>query len=196
MSGELLNQPGADVRVSVYHFDYNHLEHLCRSTKDPQELLSAFCNLLRPISSSDTIPLAVPPNRKDFSSDEPNGRVGFTGTSGWLYESAIATLKDAAAAPENDMRMLAVFSEGYAPTSTTAQDASDQAIAVGIPVFPVVLDWDLYLQFPLGNMTLGNGVEVQDPKDPSRKLYADVRRQRMLESLGELTGGTAFSTPK
>ena len=70
-------------------------------------------------------------------------------------EAMTATLKDSAATPSNAIRVLAVFSEGgahvsdsdrgemrfwFGPTTTTAQDAADQANALGILVYPVVLD--------------------------------------------------------
>lgn len=45
-SRSILERAGSDVRVSVYHFDQNRLESLCRSTNDPQELTAAFRRLL------------------------------------------------------------------------------------------------------------------------------------------------------
>src|SRR5579862_3938706 len=45
MSKAILDIAGADVRVSVYHFDNNRLERLSRSTKDPQEFVAAFRRL-------------------------------------------------------------------------------------------------------------------------------------------------------
>src|ERR1022692_3164864 len=39
MSRAILEQSGADVRISIYHFDQNQLERLSPATKDPQQLL-------------------------------------------------------------------------------------------------------------------------------------------------------------
>jgi hypothetical protein len=193
MSRAILDQAGADIRVSVYHFDKNQLERLSRSTRDPQELLAAFRRLLMPISGSDTIPLELPPNRQDRSG--PTDMI--LGSPGWLLESVIGTLKDAVAGPENAMRMLVVFSEGYKGTTTIPQDAVDHATALGIPLFPVVLDYDLYIRFPLAWSTPG-GVIIPDarasdprvPVDPNRPVTPLV--PRWFESLGELTGGSSF----
>jgi hypothetical protein len=45
-SQAILETGEADVRASVYHYDYMQLERLCRSTTDPKELLSAIHRLL------------------------------------------------------------------------------------------------------------------------------------------------------
>jgi hypothetical protein len=63
-------------------------------------------------------------------------------------EAVIDTLKDSTSAPSNAMRVLVVFSETTGPTQTTPQDAADTANALGIPVYPVVLDFDEYLRHP------------------------------------------------
>jgi hypothetical protein len=178
MSKAILDHVGADIRVSVYHFDNKQLERLSRSTKDPQELVAAFRRLLAPISGSGAIPLALPPNSQDLSGP----RSPILGSRGWLFESVIGTLKDAAAAPENAMRLLVVFSEGYEGTTTKPEDAADHATALGIPVFPVVLDWDLYLPGnprALNDTGAGTGLRPVHPPVDS------------FGSLGELTGGTS-----
>ncbi|MGH9645806.1 MAG: hypothetical protein ACRD4E_03225 [Bryobacteraceae bacterium] len=191
MSKAILDQPGADVRVSIYHFDNDQLECLSRSTKDPLELLAAFRRLLTPISDSDTIPIALPPNRKDRSGPKDV----FVGSRGWLMESVIGTLKHAAAVQENAMRMLVVFSEGFTGTTTIPQDAVDHANALGIPLFPVILDYDLYIQHPFVYEGPGIGVPVPDfraPNDPSRQLSTRVPPMDKFGSLGDLTGGGSF----
>ena len=185
MSKAILDLAGADVRVSVYHFDNNRLERLSRSTKDPQELVAAFRRLLTPISGSDTIPLALPPNRKELSGPKD---VIF-GSRGWLLESVIGTLKDAVAAPENDMRMLVVFSEGYSGTTTVPQDAVDHATALGIPLFPVVLDYDLYLRYPFTWSDGGPGTIITAA---TPRPEWDPRPVDWFGRLGELTGGSSF----
>jgi hypothetical protein len=190
MSKAVLDHAGADIRISVYHFDNNRLERLSRSTKDPQELVAAFRRLLAAISGSDTIPLALPPNSQDLSG--PKSPI--LGSPGWLYESVIGTLKDAAAVPENAMRMLVIFSEGYKGTTTIPQDAADQATALGIPLFPVVLDWDLYIQHPFAWTDGGNRIIIPGTpralNNPPPGLVP-VPPVDSFGSLGELTGGTS-----
>ena len=190
MSKAILDQPGADVRVSVYHFDNNRLERLSRSTKDPQEIVAAFRRLLTPISGSDTIPLALPPNRQVYPKN------AIVGSPGWLLESVIGTLEDAVAAPENAMRMLVVFSEGYKGTTTTPEDAADHSTGLGIPLFPVVLDYDLYIRYPFAWSPGGNVFVATDgsrvASDPPSPGLAPVRPVDWFGRLGESTGGSAF----
>ena len=66
----------------------------------------------------------------------------------WTQEAVIETLKDSTAAQSNAIRALVVFSETAGPTTTQPQDVADQANALGIPVYPVVLDYDEYLRHP------------------------------------------------
>ena len=66
----------------------------------------------------------------------------------------------------------------------------DQATALGIPLFPVVLDYDLYIRFPLVWGDSPGGVLIPDPRtpnDPTRQANAYVLQN--FGSLGELTGG-------
>jgi hypothetical protein len=192
MSKAILDIAGADVRVSVYHFDDNRLERLSHSTKDPLEVLAAFRRLLTPISGGDTIPLALPPHSQDLSGPKN----GILGSQGWLLESVIGTLKDAVAAPENAMRMLVVFSEGYKGTTTMPEDVADHSTALGIPLFPVVLDYDLYVRYPLTWSPGGNVFVLTDgsraASDPPSPGLVPVRPLDWFGRLGESTGGGSF----
>ncbi len=134
-SRAILEQVGADVRISVYHFDQNQMERLCPFTNDPEELATAFRRLLLPISGSSTIPLVLPPG---FHL-RPNDAISFS--PGWLNEAAIATMKDSVTSPENAMRMLVVFSEGKGGTDTPPESVAYQATVLGIPIFDAVLDY-------------------------------------------------------
>ena len=136
-SRAILEQAGADVRISVYHFDQNQVERLCRPTNDPQELVTAFRRLLSPISDSSTMPpLVLPPN---FHL-RPNDDISLS--PGWIMEASIATMKDSVTSPNNARRMLVVFSEGKGGTETPPEYLGDQARALGIPIFDVVLDYE------------------------------------------------------
>jgi hypothetical protein len=58
----ILEERGATVRVSLYHFDQNRLQRLCRSTNDPRDLLDALRGLLDPIPPDQALELVLPPN--------------------------------------------------------------------------------------------------------------------------------------
>jgi hypothetical protein len=170
MSRAILAQAGADVRVSVYHFDQNRMERLCRSTNDPQELVAAFRRLLSPISGSSAMPLVPPPN---FHALGPNDAIPFS--PGWIHEAALATMKDSVASPDNAMRMLVVFSEGKGGTDTPPEYVARQARVLGIPIFNVVLDYERP-QVPLASVS-------PSPGDPLMNYF---------EQLAESTGGRMF----
>src|SRR5580698_1730525 len=92
--------------------------------------------------------------------------------------------------------MLVVFSEGYTGTSTVPQDAVDHATALGIPLFPVVLDYDVYLHYPFILGGSGPGVPVPDPRapdDPTRHMFVNLPQMDRFASLGESTGGAYFA---
>jgi VWFA-related protein len=172
MSRAILEQSGADVRVSIYHFDQNQLERLSRATKDPQELLSAFRRLLSPISGHSTIPLALPANRQTL------GPKDIPFSPGWVMEASIATMKDSVAAPENAMRMLVIFSEGKGGTTTTPEDVAEQARTFGMPLFNVVFDFE----------------QSVPPTLPGRDLAIAARDDlmRYFQNLADSTGGGMF----
>jgi len=165
-SRALLQDGLADVRISVYRFDHQSLQRLCRSTSDPGTLTNAIHRLPEPIPAGEAIPLRLPPKRQTledlarerrFKGDPKNPVVLITPS--WSMEAVIDTLKDSAAAPNNGMRALVAFSQGAGPTTTRTQDVADQAIAVGTPVFPVVLDFYKYYRTPVAatGRTAGGG---------------------------------------
>ncbi len=139
-SRSVLEKRGADVRVSVYRYDGNRLQRLCRSAKDPQTLTNAIHKLPEPMPAEGVVPLTLPKGRMTF--DELNQkRTGIKPDPNhllkqpcWTLEAIIDTLKDSTAEPVNAVRALIVFSEMVGPTTTTPQDAADQAIALGVPV--------------------------------------------------------------
>jgi VWFA-related protein len=171
-SRAILEQSGADVRVSIYHFDQNQLERLSRATKDPQEFLSAFRRLLSPISGPSTISLALPANRQIL------GPKDIPFSPGWVMEASIATMKDSVAAPENAMRMLVIFSEGKGGTTTTPEDVAERARTFGMPLFNVVFDFD----------------QSVPPTLPGRDLAIAARDDlmRYFQNLADSTGGGMF----
>jgi len=168
-SRALLQDGLADVRISVYRFDHQRLQRLCRSTSDPGTLTHAIHRLPEPIPDGEAIPLTLPPRHQTFEDiargrgfkvDPKNPMVGITPS--WSMEAVIDTLKDSAAAPDDGIRVLVAFSQGAGPTTTTTQDVADQAIALGIPVYPVVLDFYKYYRTPVAatGRTAGGGEGV------------------------------------
>jgi hypothetical protein len=182
MSRAILSLGGADVRVSVYRFDHRQLQRLCRSTADPETFSRAIRRLPEPMSADDSITLNLAPNHEVAKAKI----IEMSGTPSWVLEAELATLQDSTTAP-NAMRMLAIFSEGRSATrrrikgfGTPPQDVADQSIALGIPIYPVVLDARQYEE----NKT----VTLARPMSGIYSLPIDMR---WFADLGEMTGGRA-----
>jgi hypothetical protein len=144
-SRALLVKDGWDIRASVYQFNRRALQKICPVTSDPQEFLNAFRKLLEPISGG-TIPLKLPPGQAALTNSGM--------ANDWPLEAATGTLKDATTVPGKAARMLVIISEGTGNTSTVSTDVADAANAVGIPVYPVVLTYQLLLQRMTSEKTL------------------------------------------
>ena len=216
-SRSILEKGGADVRVSVYRYDRDRLQRLCRSANDPRALTTAIQRLPEPMPAEESVPLTLPKGRMTFADlimkqtgikPDPKHPV-LARTLGWTLEAAIDTLKDSTAAPSNAMRVLIMFSEVVGPTTTTPQDVADQAIALGIPVYPVVLDFDEYVRHPFATggkphggvvegsvpITRPDSVPKYDPSAPDHS-FAAIRDLTALDtvpmvrfgSVGPLTG--------
>jgi hypothetical protein len=89
-------------------------------------------------------------------------------------------LKDLAAAPDKVLRMLVVFSEGVGGTTTVSEDVADQATALGIPIYPVMVNY----QKISNSRGLGGGREPGAGPVPQPMIA--------FERLGALTGGLSF----
>ena len=201
-SRAVLEKNGADVRVSVYRYDHQLMQRICRSTSGPRALTRAIRRLPESLSAEEAIPLTLPPGR--MTRDAILSKIGYEGPRdrfswpiSWTMEAIIAALKDSASAPSNALRALIVFSEGGAGpsdsdlshdllsvTTTTAEDVAVQANAAGIAVYPVVLDTDKYRREPLDGQCRKYG------QQPSVN-YSLVPMLRFAR-VGELTGGRAF----
>jgi hypothetical protein len=183
MSRAVLVKNGWDIRASVYHFNRQSLQRICSATSDPKELVGAFRRLLEPISGS-MITLALPPNRKLLPT--------FGVLDDWPLEAAIATLKDATAVPGKGARMLVIFSTGNSNTTTVSADVAAEANSLGIPVYPVVLTYQIMLQY--SRATLRNP-ETGESKGVlgAQPLYANMLDgMEDFRKLGTLTGGRSF----
>lgn len=215
-SRSILEKGEADVRVSVFRYDHDRLQRLCPSTKDPQILTKAIHRLLEPMPAEESVPLTLPKGRMTFADKsaktsgikpDPKRPVLYR-TLSWTFEAVIDTLKGSTAEPSNAMRALIVFSEVVGPTTTTPQDVADQATALGIPVYPVVLNFDEYIRHPFsqgGENTGGYGGAVPtsrptwapeyDPSAPRQSsasikdwFIKDTIPMQRFASVGWLTG--------
>jgi hypothetical protein len=86
-----------------------------------------------PDSGGEYIPLELPPNRKN----RPSGPAG-NAYREWPLEAAIGALKDSAASPVRVLRMTIMFSTGASGTTTIPEDVAQQAVTLGIPIYPVL----------------------------------------------------------
>jgi hypothetical protein len=208
MSRGVLEKGAADVRVSVYRYDQQQMQRLCRSTSDPKALTNVIHRLPEPIPADEAMPLTLPPGRETLEAIER--KFGFKRLPtdplywplSWTAEAMIETLKDSITAPGNAIRVLAVFSEGgvrggsgptpslggSGPTTTTAQDVADWANALGVAVYPVVLDLEEYLHHPFA-ISLPDGA----PHHSTTGLNLSAIQMVVgFVGVGELTGGRAF----
>jgi hypothetical protein len=199
-SRAILEKDGADLRVSVYRYDHQQMQLLCRSAKDAGALTSAMHRLLEPMAGDNLVPLTLPPGRMTFDDyaaknhlPRPSGAVVRWPVS-WTMEALIAALKDSVTTPTNAIRVLAVFSEGGAskgdgpgggsPTTTTAEDAAAQANALGIAVYPVVLDSEEYKQRPNSARLNEDGSLTPNTDPPLFMVW--------FSEVGAQTGGEDF----
>jgi VWFA-related protein len=179
MSQAILEKGKADVRASVYRLDYMQFERLSQPTADPKEFLSAFQRLLTPISGNGAVTLELPPNRELDPKSEP--------PKPWPMEAAIAILNDLAAAPDRVLRTLVVFSEGVGGTTTAPEDVADQANALGIPIYPVMINYQ--------KLSNAGQFRRETPDAPAGPWRSERGLQWMADygRLGKLTGGRSFA---
>ena len=140
----LLDEHGASIRFSIYRFDQFRLQRLCRSTSDPRVLVDALRRLAGPGPAGQAagqdvdIPL---PAGLAIRNMERKAQADGNLPQPWSIAGAVSALKDSAAAssPGETARALVIFSTGAEGTSITPQDLADQAVAAGVPVYPVAL---------------------------------------------------------
>lgn len=173
-----------DLYTSLYGFDIE-LWRCSQRTRNTDSISRAFQDLLARSPSAPKIALQLPTGRRLVSKPAPLDDKRAPG-SAWLYESIIATLRDAAMSTGNTFRAIVVVSFGASGTDSTCDDVSQVANEVGIPVYPVVLGYS-YRVAP------GSG-SPQYPQNPS---YASLMEQgaikaREFASLGNKTGAGEF----
>ena len=180
MSQSILEKESADLRISVYRCAAQKLYRLCPATSDAPQLLSAFRRLLTPgLPASETdstvIPLTLPVSRDHvdrgpFTNDYVTSPFISAESRGWPLEAAIGALNDVAAASDKVARVLVMFSEGIGATTTIPEDVGNQALDLGIPIYPIATNYENHIQ-----------------SNYPRNLF----RMRQFEALGKMTGGRA-----
>ncbi|HEY4360439.1 MAG TPA: hypothetical protein VGN17_05705 [Bryobacteraceae bacterium] len=183
----ILEKNGIDIRVSVYHYADRQLERLSQATRDPKELLSAFRRLLDPIPAGQGR-LTLLPGGFDLAAPTKGLTVY---TSAWLWESIVASLKDATDSPEaSARRIMFVFSEGYSATTVPHRDVAEAAVALGVPIYPVLLNRSKYVEHPFGVTNVQGPYSAEAPSSttgPPRYVFAPP-----AASLGDMTDGRVY----
>ena len=171
----------AEVRVSVYQTFGQDLYRMARPTTDPHAVTSALQSLMLPLPAEPepgaVIALTLPPGRERVGpgryTNEYVTSPFYGGESrGWTMEAAIGLLSEVSRAQDPVARVLVMFSEGVGATTTIPDDIGNQALDLGIPIYPVATDYKHRINrfmFP-------------------RNYF----RMHEFEALGKMTGGRAF----
>jgi hypothetical protein len=207
MSREILESKSADIRISIYDTRSRRLFRRCQSTTDPRQVVDAFDRLLQPElltpnPGPGAIALELPPQRASvgpgpFTNDYVTSYFISNESRGWPMEAAIGTLNDVAAAAGKVARVLVIFSEGIGATTTVPPDVGEHALDLGIPIYPVVTNFQRHIQanYPrnlfrmqqfasLGTMTGGYSVEYPEIDAASlRKILDGVRNDGLSQYL-------------
>ena len=90
---------------------------------------------------------------------------------GWPIEAAIGVLNEVSAAQDRVARALVMFSEGIGATTTIPEDAGNQPLDLGIPIYPIATNY----------------------KHRIRRVFLprNYFRMHQFEALGKMTGGRA-----
>ncbi len=191
----ILQMNGMDTRLAVYHFSGRQLERLCTASSDPREIVRAFHSLLDPIPDGKGELTLLPGDNifKPMSGPPPQ--------FGWLGESIVGALKDAAASPVHARRLLIVFTEGISATLLKQDFSSvvDPALALSIPFDTVVMDMNKQEQHLRGRGQAGalamadpppSSGDSGNPGDIAGGWYKGFLPP--ITQAGEMTGGQTF----
>ena len=206
MSRAILGE-GADLRISMYRFEDRRLRRLCPPTKDPRELTEAFFALLSPMSPDEGISLSLPPNRKPLF--PPGQKVYNSATGdpfyykGWPLDAAIETLKALDDPHSAVRRACVIFSEGVGDSTTIPHDAAERALAAGVPVYPVVLNYGRWLDRKSardGYMEERRSMSKEEriKNDHAAAVYVTPDLEKLVVDmdafgkLGQMTGGNSL----
>lgn len=171
----------AEVRISVYQTFGEKLYRIARPTTDPHALTGALRSLMAPLpvqpEPGAVIALTLPPGRErvgpgPYTNEYVTSPFYGGEQRGWTMEAAIGLLNAASAAQDRVARILVMFSEGIGATTTVPEDIGNQALDLGIPVYPIATDYKHRISsfsFPRNNF-----------------------RMHQFEALGKMTGGRPY----
>ena len=174
------NKDRVEVRISVYHTFGQKLYRMARPTTDPHVVTTALQSLLLAIPARPepgaVIALALPPRRDRvepgrYTNEYVTSPFYGGGNRGWTMEAAIGLLNEVSAAQDRVARVLVMFSEGIGATTTIPEDIGNQALDLGIPIYPIATNYKDHIgrfAFP-------------------RNYF----RMHEFEALGKMTGGRA-----
>jgi len=196
---EVLQKNGMDIRIAVYHYSGQQLERLCAPSSDPREIVHAFHALLDPIPQGKG-ELTLLPGYKIFKPMFGAPRMG------WLNESIVGTLNDAAASPVPARRLLIVFTAGASETLSKSMDPYgslvDPSFAMNIPINPVIMSIYRQQQHVMGSAAPNGALGTTDaPKPQADALSSPPGAMSStwytgllpwINNVGEKTGGESF----
>jgi VWFA-related protein len=220
MSRAILENQSADVRISVYRCAGRNLYRLSPATNDPKQLLSSFRRILTPEltgpgRNGSVIPLTLPARRGHvdpgpFTNDYVTSPFISAESRGWPLEAAIGALNDVAAEQGKVARMLVMFSEGIGATTTIPEDVGNQALDLGIPIYPIATNYQNHIQagYPrnlfrmqqfaaLGKMTGGRAAEYREIDAAAlRKILESVKNDGLSQYVVGFMPRSATATPR
>jgi hypothetical protein len=167
------------VRISVYRTFGQKLYRMSRPTTDPHVVTTALQSLLLAIPTQpepgSVIALALPPGRDrvesgPFTNEYVTSPFAAGEYRGWTMEAAIGLLNEVSAAQDRVARVLVMFSEGIGATTTIPEDVGNQALDLGIPIYPIATNYKNHI---------------------GRYLPRNYFRMHEFEALGKMTGGRA-----
>jgi hypothetical protein len=227
---EHLDEHRATIRFSIYRFDQSKLQRLCRSTSDPKVLSDALHRLSARAGQASGQDVDIPlPAALAVRARERKAQADGHPPQPWSLAGALAALRDSTVDPGSNKeepagadkamaaRALVIFSTGAEGTSITPQDLAGQAVAAGVPIYPVGLftfppilpydgygfDGKIFYDDERVSRSMwgpaGPYIPIWGPADrpdlpadsPPVALYFNYP----FELLGDLTGGLRFESP-
>jgi hypothetical protein len=179
MSREILTKDTADIRVSIYRCAGQTLYPMLSASTDARLLTDTVRGILLPDwrapgRGGEPITLHLPSERRRvgtpgaFTNDYPTSPFVSQEQRGWPMEAALSVLNEMAATQDKVARLMVMFSEGIGATTTIPEDIGNQALELGIPIYPIATNY-------LGHIT--------------SKWPRNLFRMHEFRALGKMTGG-------